>query len=183
MGRPNRLHRNRWIGITYIADNQRMEEPPEWFLQQIHDYDAMLVLLPSRQRPFCYIIARRCRLGQQGLTKAALQEGIEQPDTLMCFKYGLLPVCLMYKHGPVWNVDPILKKLRERDLWAQGGADAVADALEAEEQKAVDDRREAKRRELWDLSGEAYRSYKQRTGQRIISAGPARTEAAPKLAS
>jgi hypothetical protein len=157
---------NRWLGITYINDNVRMEVPPEWFLGRLHDYDAELVLLPSRYKPYAYVVARRSRLGRQGLTKNAIADTITQPDTRMCLHYGCVPVCLMFKHGPVWNVDTVLNKLKARDLWAVGGGDKAADILEAEEAKEKSDRDAAKRDELLALGRDAYKSYKMRTGQR-----------------
>ena len=114
---------NRYLGVTYIADNPRMETPPEWFLQRLFDYDSQLVLLPSRYKPYAYVIARRSRLGRRGLTGNAIADTITQPDTLMCMLYGCVPVCLMFKHGPQWAVDGVLAKLKARDLWAAGGAD------------------------------------------------------------
>ena len=169
---------NRWLGITYINDNARMEVPPEWFLGRLHDYDAELVVLPSRYKPYAYVIARRSRLGRRGLTGNAIADTITQPDTLMCMHYGCVPVCLMFKHGPQWAVDGVLATLTARDLWAAGGADKAADQLEADEAKEESDRREAKKDELRGLSREAYRSYKMRTGQRVVSAGHSRPGAA-----
>jgi hypothetical protein len=160
--------KNPWVGRTYIPDNARMETPPAWFLQALHDYDAELVLFPSRAKPFAYVIARRCRLGRRGLTGNAIAQTITQPDTKMVMAHGCVPVCLMFKHGPVWKVEGILASLRARDIWRHGGADQVADDLEAAEAKEVADRREAKREELWHLSGEAYRSYQARTGQSTL---------------
>ena len=174
---------NRWLGITYINDNARMEGPPEWFLGRLHDYDAELVVLPSRYKPYAYVIARRSRLGRRGLTGNAIADTITQPDTLMCMHYGCVPVCLMFKHGPQWAVDGVLAKLRARDLWAAGGADKAADQLEADEAKEESDRREVKRDELRGLSREAYRSYKMRTGQRVVSAGHSRPGAAKSNSS
>ena len=167
---------NPWIGRTYIPDNLRMETPPAWFLQAIHDYDAELVLFPSRYKPYAYVIARRSRLGRQGLTQNAIVETITQPDTIMVMQHGCVPICLMYKHGPQWKVEGVLASLRARDLWRQGGADKVADALEQEEDRTVEDRRQAKREELWHLSGDAWRSYQARTGQSV--AGHSRLGAA-----
>jgi hypothetical protein len=169
---------NRWLGITYVADNPRMETPPEWFLGRLHDYDAELVVLPSRYKPYAYVIARRSRLGRRGLTGNAIADTITQPDTLMCMRYGCVPVCLMFKHGPQWSVDGVLAKLRARDLWAAGGAEKAADQLEADEAAAKAKQDADKRDELMGLGREAYRSYKMRTGQRVVSAGHSRPGAA-----
>lgn len=170
------LPANPWIGTTYVPDNTRMEVPPSWFLARLHDYDTQLVVLPSRYKPYAYVIARRSRLGRQGLSHNALVQTITQPDTLMCLAYGCVPVCLMFKHGPQWKVEGVLTSLRARDLWRAGGAEKAADQLEADEAKEASDRREAKKDELRGLSREAYKSYKMRTGQRIVSAGHSHSE-------
>ena len=105
---------------VYIADNQRMSAPPAWFCQRLYDYDSQLVLLPSRYKPYAYVIARRSRLGRRGLTGNAIADTITQPDTKMCMQYGCVPVCLMFQHGSQWNADTVLNKLKARDLWAAG---------------------------------------------------------------
>lgn len=168
----------RTVRRNYVSDNPRMEAPPNWFLQRLYDYDAELVLFPSRYKPYAYVIARRSRLGRQGLTGNAIAATITQPDTRMCMQYGCVPVCLMFKHGPQWNVDTVLRKLQARDLWAAGGADKAADQLEADEALEVKQRDAAKREELMALGRDAYRSYKMRTGQRVVSAGHSRPGAA-----
>lgn len=163
---------------VYIADNGRMPSPPAWFLQRLYDYDAELVLLPSRYKPATYVIARRSRLGRRGLTGNALADSITQPDTRMCMQYGCVPVCLMFQHGTQWNADTVLSKLKARDLWAHGGGDKAADLLEAQEADEKAQRDAAKRDELLALGRDAYRSYKMRTGQRVVSAGHSRPGAA-----
>jgi hypothetical protein len=173
---------NPYLGVTFIADNPRMEVPPTWFLARLHDYDGELVMLPSRARPFAYVLARRARLSG-GMTARAIEKTITQPDTKMCFQYHLVPVCLIFKHGPVWNVDGILQTLKARDTWTQGGGDALADRLEAEEAKAVSDRREAKKDELRAQSRDAWKSYQYRTGQRVTNPGPSRIGAATNSSS
>jgi hypothetical protein len=173
---------NPYIGLTFVPDNPRMEVPPAWFLGRLHDYDADLVMLPSRARPFAYVLARRARFSG-GLTEKALEKTITQPDTKMCFQYGLVPVCLLYKHGPVWNADTVLNRLAARDTWTQGGGEALANRLESEEAAVVAKRREDKKDELRQQSKSAWRSYQQRTGQRTIVPGPSRPGAATKSSS
>lgn len=173
----NRLP-NPWIGVTYIPDNVRMETPPAFFLQQIHDYDADLVMLPSRQRPFAYVLARRKRFSA-GLTDKAIESTVAQ-DTVMCFQYGLVPVSLLYKTGPTWNADTVLRSLRARDLWAHGGADAAADLLEAQEEREKQTLRQEIRDDMWNRSGDAYRSYKFRTGSAVSLAGARTGRRIPK---
>ena len=45
---------------NYIADRNpfNLLPPPEWWLQQLYDYDAQLVVVPSRQDAV-YRLARR----------------------------------------------------------------------------------------------------------------------------
>lgn len=161
-----RLQKNPWIGITFIPDNPRMEIPPAWFLQQLHDFDGDLVMLPSRMRPFAYVLARRRRFSA-GLTDRAVEDSLTNTDTRMCLKYGLVPVSLVFKTGPTWDADRILRTLKARDLWAHGGADKVADMLEEQEAAEKQKLRQQIRDDMWNRSGDAYRSYKFRTGQSV----------------
>lgn len=181
MSRASQLP-NPYLGLTFIADNPRMDVPPAWFLAQIHDYDADLVLLPSRARPFAYVVARRARVSG-GLTAKAMERTITQPDTKMCFHYGLVPVCLIFKHGPIWNADTVLNSLKARDTWAQGGGEKLANQLEAEEAAAIVTRREQQKDRLRQVSGDAWHSYQRRTGQRTSVPGPSRSGAAMKSSS
>jgi hypothetical protein len=148
---------------NFIHDNTRMEVPPNYFLQRVYDFDNMLVLLPSRMVPTAYVVARRRQFGI-GLTDKALIDSIDQLDTKMCLLHGLVPVCLMYKVGASWDPDPLLRTLAARDLWAMGGAEKVADMLEAQE--AADKAKISKdiKDDLYNRSGDAWRSYQARTG-------------------
>lgn len=162
---------NPFVGVNFYADNPRMAIPPAWFLQRIYDYDAMLVMLPSRTKPFAYVLARRRQFGA-GISEKAIEDSITVSDTKMCLLYGLVPVCLVIRHGSTWDADPVIRSLQARDLWAQGGADKVADRLEAEEDAEREKTRQQTRETLWHLSGDAYRSYKRRTGQAVSMTDP-----------
>lgn len=157
---------NPWIGVNFIPDNERVAAPPAYVLQRLFDFDAMLVLLPSRLVPFAYIIARR-RQYSAGYTDKALDSTIDQPDTKLCMAHGLVPVSLMYKIGPTWNIDPVLASLKARDTWAVGGGDKAADLMDAEDAKVEAANKKLVRDDMWNRSGDAYRSYKARTGQSI----------------
>lgn len=165
--------KNRYVGITYIADNARMAVPPAFFLQRLHDYDSDLVIVPSRYKPYAYVIARRRRFSKWASDKA-IEGTIDQPDTLMCMRYGLVPVCLMFQHGAIWNPDTILARLKARDLWANGGPDRVADQLEAAEEEERQKIRSEIRDDIWNRSGAAWRSYQRRTGA-SVSLNPSTT--------
>ena len=152
---------------NYVNDNERMEVPPAHFLQRIYDYDAMLVLFPSRHVPSAYVMARRRQYGV-GITDKALEGSITQPDTKLCLTLGLVPVCLVYKTGPVWDTDAIIRTLMARDTWAIGGGDAAADLLDAQDDAAKKAIQAATRDDIWNRSGDAWRSYQARTGQSTI---------------
>jgi hypothetical protein len=81
----------------------------------------------------------------------------------------------MYKTGPTWNPDPIIETLKARDLWAVGGGDKAADLLEAQEDAAAAKLKAEIRDDIWNRSGDAWRSYKARTGQSTIRHNDTRT--------
>jgi hypothetical protein len=156
---------NPWVGKVYIPDNPRLPIPPAHFLAAIYDQDAMLVLLPSRQRAYTYVIARRRQL------TAGMKYGPVQPetpeDTKMCLQHDVVPVCLMFQMGTSWDPAPVIRSLRARDLWEHGGADAVADREEAAEDAAAAKLKADIRDDIYNRSGAAWRSYQVRTGQRV----------------
>jgi hypothetical protein len=151
---------------NYVTDGLA-EVPPAFFLQRIYDYDAMLVLMPSKKVPGAYVIARKRQYGV-GLTDAAIESTIAQPDTKKCLELGMVPVCLMYKTGPTWDVDKIIDTLMGRDTWAFGGADKVADMLEAQEAAAKAQTQKEIRDDIYNRSGDGWRTYQARTGQSTI---------------
>jgi hypothetical protein len=153
---------NPFLGKNYFSDGVA-EIPPPFFLQRIYDFDHMLVILPSQMVPTAYVIARR-RQFSAGLTDKAIEGSIEQLDTKKCLTLGCVPVCLMYKTGPVWNADTIVATLAARDLWAHGGADRVATMLEEQEEAERAKTRAATRDDIWNRSGDGWRSYQARTG-------------------
>jgi hypothetical protein len=153
---------------NWIADNRNSEQPPTYFLQRLYDFDAMLVLMPSREQPGAYVLGRRKQWGP-GLTEAAVDAVYTKADTKMAILNGTVPVCMVFK--PVngsWNPDPLIRTLMSRDIWAHGGADKVADMLEAQEDAAKAANSAAIRDDLYNRSGDAWRSYQSRTGQSTI---------------
>jgi hypothetical protein len=152
---------------NYISDIPTAEVPPAFFLQRIYDYDAMLVLMPSKKVPGAYVIARK-RQFAAGISDKAIEGTIEQPDTKMCLTHGVVPVCLMYKTGPTWDVDAIIRTLMARDTWAVGGGDKAADLLEEQEEAAKAKTAKEIHDDLYNRSGDAWRSYQARTGQSTI---------------
>lgn len=153
---------------NWNPDGRAIDAPPRYFLQRLFDFDAMLVLMPSREQPGAYVLGRRKQWGP-GLTEAAIDAVYTKADTKMAILNGCVPVCMVFK--PIsgsWSPDGLIAKLAARDIWAHGGADKVADMLEAQEDAAKDATRKAIRDDLYNRSGDAYRSYKARTGQSSI---------------
>lgn len=171
--------KNPWIGVNYIDDNSRMAVPPAFFLQRIHDYDAELVMFPSRYVPYAYVLARKRRFRVVALDQA-LEKTIEQPDTKLCLQRGLVPVTLIIRHSmKSWDVDAVIRSLKSRDIWAHGGAESYANKIEDHEQAEERTQRKQLRDDMWMRSGQAWESYKRRTGQRVSSPGVA-TQRAPQ---
>jgi hypothetical protein len=173
-----RSQSNPWIGVNYIPNDIAVAPPPPYFLQRIYDFDNMLVLMPSKLVPFAYVIARRRQFGQ-GLTDKAIEDSITVSDTRTCFQHGLVPVCLMYRTGDRWDADPIIRSLKARDMWSFEGktseerANTISDMLEAQEEAENKRQLDTIRDELWHRSGDGYRAYKYRTGQRSGRGGTA----------
>lgn len=153
---------------VWVGDNPNAEQPPPYFLQRLYDFDAMLVLMPSRDQPGAYVLGRRKQFGP-GITEQALDAVYTKADTKMCILNGAVPVCMVFK--PVngsWSPDPLIQTLKARDLWAHGGAEKVADMLEAQEAAEKAATQKAIRDDLYNRSGDGWRSYQARTGQSTI---------------
>lgn len=163
--------KNPWVGVNYLDTNHAMAVPPAFWLQRLYDYDAELVLFPSASVPYGYVLARKARMS--GLAGQALANTVTNPDTRFCLARKLVPVTLITQIGSIWNADPVIASLQARDIWAHGGGDAMADQFDA-----VDDKAKAKvkadiRDDMWNRSGDAWRSYQARTGQRTAYRAPA----------
>jgi hypothetical protein len=169
---------NPFVGVNYINDNTRMAIPPAYWLQRLYDFDDKLVVFPSRHVPYAYVLARRRYLRAVAFDKI-LENTITQPDTKFCLQQGLAPVTMIFRYSQMsWSIDNIIRSLKARDIWTHGGGDAYADKLDASEraERAAD---HAKMRDdMWMRSGQAWESYKRRTGQRVSSPGVA-TQRAP----
>ncbi len=157
---------NALLGKVYFEGDGQMPVPPEYFLQRLYDYDAMLVMFASVVRPGTYVIARR-REKTAGLSSAALA-AVANPDTRTCMRMGWVPVCAMFHLGHAWNPEQIIARLKARDIRANGGADKAADLLEEQEDAEKKAQQAATRQDLWDRSGDGWRSYQARTGASSI---------------
>ena len=164
---------NPWIGKNYLDIDAKMAVPPAYWLQRLHDFDADLVVFPSIQTPFAYVLARKARrTGGMNIHDPAFSKAM--PDTKFCIMRRMLPVTLLYRHNAIsWSIDNVLADLRARDIWAAGGGDAYADQADAADATVEKKKKDAVRNDMWQRSGDAYRSYKARTGSRINPGGTA----------
>lgn len=165
--------------LNYIEDVNRfhLPTPPEWFLKRLWDFDAELVLIPSRREVVgvsaAYLLCRR-RLFSLQLGDAVMLDNLN-PDTNMCHVHKLLPIGpLRFNNGATTFTegacDSLLRDLRERDMWAVTGRDKDPDAawklVEDNERYAEEKAQRSLREHFYHLGRDAYRSLKARTGQR-----------------
>lgn len=174
-----------WVAPNWIADRNRynLPAPPTWFLKRLYDYDAALVIIPSRNEVVvdespAYLLCRRRQLSA-GIGDVALLSN-KHPDTNMCYEHGVVPVApLRFNNGvrtfTANGCDSLITELKRRDIWAlSGGAqndsDAVADAVEYAEDLAYRKERAAFRDKMHHMARDAYRSLQARMGWRNKSA-------------
>lgn len=162
---------NHFFGINYIPDNPKMMEPPAYWLQRLYDFDSDLVVLPSRQRLFAYVLARRAR-HTPGLSMLGVLSN--DSDTAMCARHGLLPICLVFRQGSGWSIDNLLRDLASRDTWRardahpSRSAAAVLDESDACERQAI---KASIRDDMRQRAKAGWRSYQVRTRQRVAVGG------------
>jgi hypothetical protein len=165
---------NRFIGVNYFPEGMpHMAVPPDYWLERLFDYDAELVMFPSRHVPYGYVLARRRRLRAPAIDKM-LENTITQPDTKLCLARGWVPVTMILRHSQgSWSIDNIIASLQARDIWRHGGGDAYTDKLDAQEQADDVARKQALRDDMMQRADFGWDLYKRRTGQRISSSGVA----------
>lgn len=123
------------------ANPLRLEEPPLWWQQLVHDYDKMLRVMPSQKERvyrLCRVVRREARLGLQAMVVH------DHPDTRACIKFGVVPVAALHP----WAIrsSKVIRDLRARDTWMMFGGDPnkLVDAMEAQEAEvAAAEQREA----------------------------------------
>jgi hypothetical protein len=164
------------VAANWIADTNtfKLEQPPEWWMQRLYDFDHQLVLLPSRKKAE-YLLARRRQL-TAGLGDVAMLDN-QDPDTNMCYAHGVIPIApLRWKDNTakVWSqatIDALLAELRGRDSWALGAGpggdpDAAWKAVEYAEALQARKDQQSLREKFYHMGRDAYRSLKARSGQR-----------------
>lgn len=139
---------------------------PGW-LKPIEDYDGELRILPSQQSPV-YRLMRMAR--RTGDTNAKLwrDKGVQMgADTQAAFALHLVPITTLTGDCVRQPPEHVVQWLKDHDIKAHGGADAVADRMEASEQQADAKIDEQNRDELRQRSRASFVGYQYRTGARV----------------
>lgn len=163
---------------NWIPDVNRfgIPKPPDWFLKVLWDQDAALVLLPSRQSPK-YILARRRDFSKimagivRTLTSSHRQAKYLDADMLESRNLVKVDAITSIRNNVFdasWMVSSpeIMKDLRDRDMWAAGGADKYIEKIELQEQLERDQQRTKMLDDLDHRARDSWRSYQARTGRR-----------------
>lgn len=148
----------------------KLARPSAWWLQLLHDYDALLVVMPS-VKDHAYRLCRRVpRNRQLGQLVSHLHT---HPDTVQMIVNGLVPVSTL----TTWAIrsDKIIRDLMARDTHRAGGADKAVQMMEAAEQRKVEARDKREADQLDRLSSEAFRSTQFRNGSAVALSGVGRS--------
>lgn len=152
------------ISKNYIADNPKMVAPPSYWMQRLWDFDDQLVVLPSRQRPYAYVLARRCKK-----SRGIPPEFVADPlgDTAMCSKYHLVNVRWIYRYNTTsWSIDNIIRELHACDAWRYKSGDEHADAIDAFDEAQAAKKVAQNRDMFYGIAGDDWIHHLAQTGQR-----------------
>lgn len=176
---------------NWVADTNRfnLEAPPDWFLVELHNFDAALVVIPSRFTRR-YLLARK-RQYTAGLGDVAMLDN-RHPDTNMLYTHNLLPVSHLNFTG-TWATKTLFEQLRRRDTWAVTGGptsmlrdageklEALANAVDDADRAVEAKRKRILREDFYHRGRDAWRSLQARIGTRNKRASDAHGVApAPK---
>lgn len=156
-------NKNRWS----------LPAPPDFWLEGLHTFDPMLVIVASIASPH-YLLARR-RQYSAGLTDVAMVDNVH-PDTNMLFAHKLMPIAPLMFNGEYLparfdhqNLNKLLALLRERDTWGNNPTndpDFVWKNLEYEERREKEKNRANLRQDFFYRGRDAWRSIQARMGWR-----------------
>lgn len=145
----------------------KLAAPPDWWLQRLFDYDAELVVFPSRLR-MAYILARRRHFSNAIAEADRLDKNLLRQTAGLDGDILATHNLIYVRHliGDTVRRPQIFQWLRDNDTKALGGGETVAKKLE----EAEADLQQQKRLVLLDdieyRAKDAWRSYQARTGRR-----------------
>lgn len=111
------------------ANPYGLADPPQWFLKDMYEFDADLVIFPSMEDA-AYCLARRVTHGEP-LAVTLLKD--KHPNAVFCMTYRLLSITGILP-GAHWG-PALLGDLVQMDMWRSGGSDKHCDALERLEEE------------------------------------------------
>lgn len=146
---------------NYIEDINpfKLAGPPQWFLRALWDFDASLVIVPSRQTCVYRLAQRRPLHLPDHIVHEAL---FNESDTKMLASYSLVPVTSIIATAH-WS-PLLLQELHNRSVYRQGGAEAVNARLDAQEAEADEKVRQANDDLATFYAKEGWKSYRRRIG-------------------
>lgn len=141
---------------NYIPDQNvwQLAGPPKWFLLKLWEFDASLVIVPSRQSCVYRLAQRR----KPNLSTRIVNDTLfKESDTRMLASYNLVPVTSILPTAN-WSNPYLFVELANRAPWRHGGAEKVADMLDARDdadrartQHGVDEHLTYLGRDAWKL--------------------------------
>ena len=149
---------------NYIPDVNlfNLSGPPQWWLKKLWDFDASLVVVPSKQNCLYRLAQRRPPNLSVRITNDVL---FKDSDTRMLASYGLIPVTSILATAN-WSNPFLFQELANRAPHRNGGAEKVTQMLEAQEAEA-DAKKQAKTDEhLHYLGKDAWKLYLKKLGLR-----------------
>ena len=140
----------------------RLIGPPTWFLHKLWDFDASLVIIPSKQG-FYYRLAQRRPLQ---LPEKVVNDVLkEQADTQMLASHGLVPITTILATAN-WSNPLFFIELERRAPWRMGGAKKFEQKIEAQERQETIDKNIHQDEHLSYLSKDAWNLYLKKIGVR-----------------
>ena len=116
---------------NYIVDVNKFKlaGPPKWWLSKLWDFDASLVVVPSRQ-DCVYRLAQRRKLK---LPEHIINDALfNQSDTQMLASYSLIPVTTIIATAN-WSNPYLFVELANRAPHRNGGAEKIINTIESNE--------------------------------------------------
>lgn len=150
-------------GVLRVTNPFGVQEPPAWWLREMQLFDDRLVIFPSQKRA-TMILARKATRSR-GESVHDIKGVTQNPDTLLMAEHRLVRVCEILP-GVIWDMR-VFAKLAAHDIQRLGGATRVADMLDARDEKRRESIERTQQDDLHAISGDAYRAYKTRLGERL----------------
>ena len=150
-------------GVLRVANPFGVVEPPAWWLNEMRLFDDRLVIFPSQKRA-TMILARKATRSR-GESLHDIKGVTQNPDTIIMAEHRLVRVCEILP-GVIWDMR-VFQKLAAHDIQRLGGANRVADLLDARDQKQREQIERTQHDDLHAISSDAYAAYKTRIGERL----------------